>query len=99
VVAARIRDDAALAFLQSEGRDLVVGSAQLECTDGLQVFKLQKKPPCVARIGDLSRDIDGRRVSGDSVQTGMRLLDIFESDDGGRSWEATSCEPRAMSNQ
>jgi hypothetical protein len=67
VVAARIRDDAALALLRSQRRDLVVSPAQLERADRLQILKLKKKSAGVARIGDLGRDIDGGRANGDSV--------------------------------
>src|SRR5437773_2565907 len=38
MVAAGIRDHAALALLGGEGCDLVVSSAQLECADRLYVF-------------------------------------------------------------
>jgi hypothetical protein len=48
------------------GSDLVVGPAGW-MRRWLQVLKLQKKPPRVARIGDISRDIDRRRLNGDSV--------------------------------
>jgi hypothetical protein len=41
VIAAGIGDDAALAIRFRKGSDLVVGAAQFESADGLQILELQ----------------------------------------------------------
>jgi hypothetical protein len=43
VIAAGVRDDAALALRLGKGSDLVVGSAQFEGADGLLVFGLEEQ--------------------------------------------------------
>jgi len=51
VIAAGIRDDAAAAVVLAKRCDLVIGAAQFEGTDGLQVFELEEELAWIARAG------------------------------------------------
>jgi hypothetical protein len=52
MVAAGISDDAARALFFGQGCDLVVSAAQLECADGLQIFRLEVKSVAVPLEGN-----------------------------------------------
>jgi hypothetical protein len=72
VIAAGIRDDAAAAVFFAQGNDLVVGSAQLEGADGLQVFELEEELAGVDSAGPFEQG----RADSDAIEACTGLLNV-----------------------
>jgi hypothetical protein len=82
VIAARVGDDAASAFFVGKRGDFVLGPAQLESSDGLQVFKFEKKPAMIVRARAQVRHFKQRRAYRDALQARVGLTNFVEGDDG-----------------
>ena len=77
VIPAGIGDDAAAPRLVAQRRNLVVGPAQLEGADGLQVLEFQVELAGVGGLGPLKQ----RRPDSDPVEAGVGGAYIVERDD------------------
>jgi hypothetical protein len=80
VVAAGVRNDATTPFIIRPRRDLVVGAAEFECADRLEVLQFQEKAAPVASVCKMR--FENRRVDRDATQTALSLLDVLKSNDG-----------------
>jgi hypothetical protein len=76
VVAAGVGDDPAFALVWRQGSDLVVGSAELEGSDGLLVFGLEVEAE--VRVGAI--EFDQARAHGDALEAGSGAVEIVEGD-------------------
>jgi hypothetical protein len=98
MIAAGVGDDAAFPFFFAERGDLVVGAAEFERADGLQIFRLQAKPPDF-RIGRgvRLREVKGQEGSAncDALQPPGRSLDVRKRDDGASGWRSRSLKSPA----
>jgi hypothetical protein len=72
VIAARIRDHSAAAFFICQRSDLVVGAAQFEGADGLQVFELEEELALIRR----TRPFEQGSADGDAVEKVLGLADV-----------------------
>lgn len=67
-----------LSFLWRQGRNLVVSAAQLEGSDGLEIFELEEELVGVGGLGPLEK----RRADGYAVELCTCLLNVSEGNDG-----------------
>lgn len=77
MVAAGVRNHSALSIFGREGSDFVIGSAQFESTNGLLVFRLEKKP---ASVGFRMIEFDEEGAGGDALQARLSFSDVGKGD-------------------
>src|SRR5262245_5239189 len=75
MIAAGMGHNAQLSLFRCERSDLVVGAAQLERADGLQIFRLDEDGRAVPKIASHQRS-----AHGNAAQQGSGLLNVPETD-------------------